>query len=147
MTYSDWLKHANTTKVGSNDEHWYYRLIGCGYLGNDGSCDHGSTEALFDEMPYFQPRMNSSLYIKNPRATGGMHCRFGMKGVVAENHYDQGRNSIVLLGGRRRYILSHPDQCNNMVLFPMGHPSARHFPPAVRRDSNGIAGRLYFRRQ
>ena len=33
---------------------------------------------------------------------------------------------IVVLGGERRYILSHPDQCENLELLPRGHPSARH---------------------
>jgi ribosomal protein L16 Arg81 hydroxylase len=49
-----------------------------------------------------------------------------MKGVIAENHFDGSRNAIVLLGGSRRYILAHPDQCENLCLFPVGHPSARH---------------------
>ena len=33
---------------------------------------------------------------------------------------------IVLLGGERRYILSHPNQCENLSLYKKGHPSARH---------------------
>lgn len=33
---------------------------------------------------------------------------------------------IALLGGERRYILSHPNQCLNLALLPKGHPSARH---------------------
>ena len=49
-----------------------------------------------------------------------------MKGVFAENHFDQSRNSIVVLRGTRRYILSHPDQCENLSMLPKGHPSARH---------------------
>lgn len=61
-----------------------------------------------------------------PMKQKGIHCRFGMKGVMAENHFDASRNSIVLLGGSRRYILSHPDQCSNLALYPKGHPSARH---------------------
>jgi ribosomal protein L16 Arg81 hydroxylase len=55
-----------------------------------------------------------------------IHCRFGMKGVIAENHFDGSRNSIVVLGGSRRYILSHPNQCEKLALYPKGHPSARH---------------------
>ena len=46
--------------------------------------------------------------------------------MIAENHFDGSRNSIVVLGGERRYILSHPEQCPNLALFPKGHPSARH---------------------
>mmetsp|Transcript_22390 Transcript_22390/g.22700 ORF Transcript_22390/g.22700 Transcript_22390/m.22700 type:complete len:113 (-) Transcript_22390:646-984(-) len=33
---------------------------------------------------------------------------------------------IALLGGERRYILSHPDQCENIYLHPKKHPSSRH---------------------
>lgn len=88
--------------------------------------------------------------MKHPSKQKGIHCRFGMKGVIAENHFDQSRNFVVLLGGSRRYILAHPDQCENLgtcvrastlmvscldlythltiplVLHPKGHPSARH---------------------
>jgi ribosomal protein L16 Arg81 hydroxylase len=56
----------------------------------------------------------------------GIHCRFGMRGVIAENHFDLSRNAIALLAGRRRYILAHPSQCSSMNLLPRGHPSARH---------------------
>lgn len=129
MPYAEWLEHANITaedhtrrsKSGSGDDqegddvaspdkdHWYFRLIGCGLTGQDGSCDKGSSEYLFDELPWFQPVDN--LYLSNGAQQKGIHCRFGMKGVIAENHFDGSRNSIALLGGSRRYILSHPDQC------------------------------------
>jgi ribosomal protein L16 Arg81 hydroxylase len=49
-----------------------------------------------------------------------------MKGVMVENHFDGERNFLTVLGGERRYILSHPNQCDHMALFPPGHPSARH---------------------
>jgi hypothetical protein len=151
MTYLDWLAHANVTddKLGPDNPHWYFRLIGCGNMGEntaDGSCDKGSSEWLFDELPFFQPRLGGgggvkgrhgknkdddgtvekSFYMIEPEEQMGIHCRFGMKGVIAENHFDLSRNAIVLLSGRRRYILAHPDQCNNMNLLPRGHPSARH---------------------
>jgi len=61
-----------------------------------------------------------------PGEQKGIHCRFGMRGVIAENHFDGSRNAIALLGGERRYILSHPDQCPLLSLLPKGHPSARH---------------------
>ena len=54
------------------------------------------------------------------------YCRFGMRSVIAEAHFDGSRNFIVLLGGLRRYILTHPDQCVNMHMYPRGHPSGRH---------------------
>jgi hypothetical protein len=126
MSYRDWLAHANVTDehLGPDRPHWYFRLIGCGYMGPEGTCDKGSSEYLFDELPFFQPREN--LYIVDPDEQKGIHCRFGMKGVIAENHFDGSRNAIVVLGGSRRYILANPDQCNFLALFPKGHPSARH---------------------
>ena len=133
MTYTDWLSHANVTddKLGPDNPHWYFRLIGCGTMGEhteDGSCDNGSSEWLFDELTFFQPRLGEErpFYLIEPKKQKGIHCRFGMKGVIAENHFDLSRNAITLLAGQRRYILAHPNQCNNMNLLPRGHPSARH---------------------
>jgi hypothetical protein len=96
MTYRDWLEKANVSTttttttttttmahVGPNDEHWYFRLVGCGYLGADGGCDKGSSEYLFDELPYLQP-VNDTLYMVNGDEQKGIHCRFGMQGVLAE---------------------------------------------------------------
>ena len=86
MPYEEWLGHANTTddKLGPDHPHWYYRLIGCGAQGH---CDKDSSEYLFDELPFFQPR-DDQLFIVEPQRQKGIHCRFGMKGVVAENHFD-----------------------------------------------------------
>mmetsp|Transcript_35156 Transcript_35156/g.85067 ORF Transcript_35156/g.85067 Transcript_35156/m.85067 type:complete len:622 (-) Transcript_35156:81-1946(-) len=127
MTYGEWLSHANMTEgetVGPDDPHWYFRLIGCGETGPRGECDKGSSEYLFDELPFFQPK--ESLYIVDPLEQKGIHCRFGMHGVIAENHFDMSRNAIVVLGGERRYVLAHPEECPRLSLLPKGHPSARH---------------------
>ncbi len=125
MRYVDWVKHANVSDSQSGPErpHWYYRLIGCGEMGYN--CDDGSSEYLFDEFLFFQPRPDQ-LYLDEYQKQQGIHCRFGMKGVIAENHYDVGRNAIALLGGERRYILAHPNQCPYLALYPNNHPSARH---------------------
>eukprot|EP00977_Amphora_coffeiformis_P008577 scaffold1943_cov160-Amphora_coffeaeformis.AAC.4 len=87
-----------------------------------------SPRYLYDELPFFQPRRDNrnALYLGEPMEQKGIHCRFGMKGVIAENHFDASRNAIVVLGGRRRYILSHPNQCENLALLPRDHESARH---------------------
>ena len=79
-------------------------------------------------MPFFQPRQDgrNAIYMGEPEEQKGIHCRFGMKNVIAENHFDATRNAIVVLGGRRRYILSHPKQCEKLALLPLGHDSARH---------------------
>ena len=128
MTFGEWLKHANVSSdhvVSPTDEHWYFRLIACGFMDNTGKCDEGTTEALYDELTFSQPRLDN-LYLGDPILTQGIHCRFGMKGVIAENHFDHGRNAIAVMYGQRRYILSHPNQCANVALLPEHHPSARH---------------------
>jgi hypothetical protein len=68
MTYSDWLNHANVwlnhanvtdfNKLGSDQPHRYFRLIGCGETGPQGECDARSSEYLFDELTFFQPKPN-----------------------------------------------------------------------------------------
>ena len=126
MDWKEWLGHANVTEdnLGPDKPHWYYRLIGCGKMG-DGHCDKGSSEYIFDELPFFQPR-HGGLYIVEPQRQKGIHCRFGMQGVIAENHFDGSRNSIAVMGGERRYVLSHPEQCSSLALYPKDHPSSRH---------------------
>jgi len=105
MTYRDWLKKANVTDdmCTPDQPHWYYRLIGCGLTGNKGECDRGASEYLYDEMPFFQPTPGG-LYLREAEKQKGIHCRFGQKGIVADNHFDAGRNTIVVLGGSRRYV-------------------------------------------
>lgn len=128
LKYSEWLQHAEVpdSELGPDKPHWYYRLITCGKFRGDvcrKNGDNGS-EYIMDELTFFQPKKN--LYLVDPEAQAGVHCRFGMKGLIAENHWDAGRNTIVVLRGMRRYILAHPKECNNLVLYPKGHPSARH---------------------
>lgn len=107
-------------------------------MGNRGTCDTGSSEYLFDELPFFQPShewppaaaaaargfVDENRHVEldvindtvlpvshsthllmgdNGEYQHGLHCRFGMRGVIAENHFDPTRNAIVLLGGSRRY--------------------------------------------
>jgi len=118
---------TNATKSQQQDvPHWYFRLIGCGAMGK---CDGDrSTESLFSEMDFFHPqRPQSDLYLGSEKdKQSGIHCRFGMSGVISEAHYDGSRNMIALLSGERRYILSHPNQCQNLYLYPKSHPSSRH---------------------
>jgi hypothetical protein len=99
MTYGDWLRHANVTddKTTKNDPHWYFRLIGCGGTGPLGECDMGSTESLFDELTFFQPKLGQ-LYLVDIEEQRGIHCRFGMKGkpsILLSKHTSAKRGTIV----------------------------------------------------
>jgi hypothetical protein len=122
MSYKSWMEKANVTDedLGPDKPHWYFRL----YSAATEKHEKHSSDFLFDELPFFQPKQ--SLYIVEQDENWGINCRFGMKGVVAASHFDGSRNAVAVLGGSRRYILAHPNQCKNMHLYPMGHPSGRH---------------------
>jgi len=96
-------------------EHQYFRV----------SSDSPGNEWLYDELPFFA-KGQKTLMLVDPRAQRGIHCRFGMRSVIAEAHFDGSRNSIAMIGGLRRWILTHPDQCEHMYMLPYGHPSGRH---------------------
>ena len=46
--------------------------------------------------------------------------------MFLELHIDGSLNFVALLAGECRYILSHPDQCKKLALYPVDHPSGRH---------------------
>jgi hypothetical protein len=115
ISFADWLKVAvvNNNKTLVDREHLYFRITA-------DKKDH----YMFKELPFFYPK--ESLFIVEPDKQRGIHCRFGMKSVIAENHYDGSRNYVASLGGMRRFILNHPDQCKDLYLYPLDHPSGRH---------------------
>jgi hypothetical protein len=148
MTFAKWIELANVTDsklLTPESPHYYFRVVGCApgqthrqaTRGVDNSCSRlaGNAEHvpyLADELPFYD-HTQPSLYVKEPLTDGmtgpiskALNCRFGMKGVMATNHFDGERNFVTVLSGERRYILAHPEQCGNMALFPYGHPSARH---------------------
>jgi len=122
LSFRQWYKRAQELERlpkgvdHVNREHWYFRLNGDWEQQN---------EYLYDELPLFVPTQ-STMFMVDPGAERGINCRFGMRGVIAESHFDSSRNWIVVMGGQRRYILSHPSQCRNLELYPVSHPSGRH---------------------
>ncbi|CAB9504545.1 Hypoxia-inducible factor 1-alpha inhibitor [Seminavis robusta] len=119
MTLAQWHEKADELehkRRQTRQEHWYLRL-------NAMLHNHAY---LYEELPFFDPTFGKSITMVIPEEHQGINCRFGMKGTIAEAHYDSYNNFIAILGGRRRFILAHPDQCENLELYPMGHPSARH---------------------
>jgi hypothetical protein len=37
-----------------------------------------------------------------------------MRGIIAEAHYDSGRNMVAMLKGKKRYIISPPTTCKQL---------------------------------
>ena len=57
----------------------------------------------------------------------GIQCRFGMRGIISEAHYDQGRNMVAMIKGAKRYILTPPASCTQLgIITDKRHPSFRH---------------------
>lgn len=121
ISFTEWHEKAMALEDPSVDavhtEHYYFRLNGI--LG-------GINDYLYDELPFFDPRQQSDVFMVDPDNARGINCRFGSRGIIAECHYDESRNFILMLGGQKRYILAHPNQCRNLELYKLGHPSARH---------------------
>jgi hypothetical protein len=119
LSFPDWYSKAiQLEEKGSitEAEHFYFRLNGA-YQDENGF--------LYDELPIFVPG-EPSFFMPEPEEQRGINCRFGSKGIIAETHYDYSRNFILILKGRKRYVLAHPEQCPNLELHEKGHPSARH---------------------
>eukprot|EP01035_Chromulina_nebulosa_P026497 gene26497-34697_t len=115
ITFEKWLEIAVKGQNSTLEDrtHQYFRV----------SSDQANMW-LFDELPFFKPA--KSLFLVDPTQQRGIHCRFGMRSVIAEAHFDGSWNSVVMLGGLRRWILASPNQCKNMHMLKHGHPSSRH---------------------
>lgn len=113
--FEDWLEVAvkGQNKSLAERTHRYFRVSSD--MGNDW---------LFNELPFFKPV--KSIFMVSPKEQRGIHCRFGMRSVIAEAHFDGSRNAVVEIGGLRRWIMTHPDQCKHMHMLPPSHPSGRH---------------------
>ena len=103
LTFKEWFQRAQALQneeqkmVGkqaqTKEEHWYFRL-------NAMLHNHAY---LYEELPFFDPTLGKSLTMVKVNEHRGINCRFGMKGVIAEAHYDSHNNFIALMGGQRRY--------------------------------------------
>eukprot|EP00752_Nemacystus_decipiens_P007891 g7051.t1 len=115
LTYRQWLDLALKHGKGAG-EHWYFRV------------GDSNNKVILKEMEIFQKPKDGkgNIFLVEPRGQRGIHCRFGMPGVIAEAHFDGSRNMVAMISGVRRWIMAHPNQCETMYLLPNGHPSGRH---------------------
>eukprot|EP00038_Savillea_parva_P014269 m.10489 g.10489 ORF g.10489 m.10489 type:complete len:817 (+) comp2751_c0_seq1:94-2544(+) len=120
MTFAEWLHRAKGAEDRSKpveSPHWYLQLNSV-----------GPKRWILDDVTPFQPV--KSFFIADPQGNRGINCRFGARGIIAEGHYDGGRNFVTILRGAKRYILLPPSECSLLYLWPKGHPEGRH----VRAD-------------
>lgn len=122
MMWGQWLKHAKKADREKPDnkkaEHYYF-------MHSAMRGDHRNTFIARD-LPVFSSG-KKNFFIVAPEKNKGIQCRFGMRGIIAEGHYDGGRNNVAMLKGTKRYILTPPTECDYLDLIKdRKHPSYRH---------------------
>lgn len=131
MSFDEWYRRAEHPDTAI--EYAYLRLDACLPHEAETNCDatyqantaYSGADFIYEDLRFFHPDENTQ-YIVDATKPRGIQCRFGAPGLIAENHFDNERNYIAMLGGERRYLLSHPGNCPHMYLHSMGHPSERH---------------------
>mmetsp|Transcript_27199 Transcript_27199/g.79268 ORF Transcript_27199/g.79268 Transcript_27199/m.79268 type:complete len:434 (-) Transcript_27199:116-1417(-) len=128
MRYPGWLKrahHADQIGVPIDAQHYYLQ---CGVQSGKVVAGNPSRMGQFisSDLPIFSTT-TPNFFVTNANANKGIQCRFGMKGVIAEAHYDAGKNMVAMLKGAKRYVLAAPTECPKLGLIrDKGHPSYRH---------------------
>jgi oxalate decarboxylase/phosphoglucose isomerase-like protein (cupin superfamily) len=121
MDFQKWLAVANKAdeiKLENSSEHFYFMTSAKAH-------ENGRTFVSRD-LPFFSNE-EPNFFISQPENNKGIQCRFAMRGVISEAHYDSGRNMVAMLRGKKRYILSHPSGCTNLaIISDRKHPSYRH---------------------
>lgn len=121
ISYADWLAKANQaehSKLTNDSIHFYF-------VSGADAHENGRT-FISRDLPLFSTQKNN-FFITKVNKNKGIQCRFGMRGVIAEAHYDSGRNMIAMLKGAKRYIISPPRTCEHLgIIADTRHPSYRH---------------------
>lgn len=110
-------KQADIEKWNTSKEHYYFML---------GVPPHDHHYFIGKDLTSFSTT-KANFFITNPTANKGIQCRFGMRGVIAECHYDSGKNMVAMLHGQKRYIITPPWSCPYLgIIADPKHPSYRH---------------------
>jgi oxalate decarboxylase/phosphoglucose isomerase-like protein (cupin superfamily) len=121
MKFDDWLSiatHADQYKLTNESSHYYYMI------GSRPGDKKNSFVAR--DLPVFSSG-SPNFFITNPSANKGIQCRFAMRGIISECHYDSGKNMIAMMHGAKRYILTPPHTCKYLgIISDKRHPSFRH---------------------
>lgn len=114
LTFHEWLAHAKEAETAPVESPHFYMQLG----------SRPPNDFIAEDLPDFQPHKN--FFIIDQKGNRGINCRFGAKSIIAEAHYDGGRNFIAMIRGAKRYVLLPPSECDNIYLYPKAHPEGRH---------------------
>ena len=121
MKFDQWLeiaKQADQTKSTNSSTHYYFMT---GVSAGDNFRSY-----ISQDLSFFSTKKNN-FFVSNVVANKGIQCRFGMRGIIAEAHFDAGRNMVAMIKGAKRYILNPPHECKKLgIISDVKHPSYRH---------------------
>lgn len=122
VSFPEWLamaKKADAKKLSSNATHYYF-------MTGSQPGDHGKRTFIARDLSLFSTS-TENFFITKVNVNKGIQCRFGMRGIIAESHFDSGRNMVAMLKGTKRYILNPPRACSKLaIISDTEHPSYRH---------------------
>ncbi|CAM9562254.1 unnamed protein product [Discosporangium mesarthrocarpum] len=125
MTYKEWREwadRAHAEKIGPGDDH-YYLTTGCAAKTKTPPM---TGDFVADSLPFFSARTNN-FFVTDTTQQKGIQCRFGARGIIAESHFDGGKNFVLMLRGRKRYLINPPSACPALgIIGDTSHPSFRH---------------------
>jgi Cupin-like domain len=111
-------KHADEIKLQNDTVHYYFMA----------NAQPGDQRRSFigRDLPLFSTHQEN-FFITDVKANRGIQCRFSMRGIISESHYDTGKNFIAMIRGAKRYILNPPYTCKQLgIIKDNKHPSYRH---------------------
>lgn len=121
MDFEEWLriaKKAQIKKISPKKPHFYFTT--------DTEFGDKKEHFIAKDLQLFSSK-TSNFFVKNSHAGGGIQCRFGMRGVVSESHFNSEENMIAMMRGTKRYILNPPSACGRLgIINDPKHPSFGH---------------------
>jgi hypothetical protein len=95
------------------------------YFYNDYQRSDRKKTFMARDLSFLCPN-RKNFFVTNLYANQGVECRFGMRGIIAEAHYDTGRNMVAMVRGNKRYILTPPEACEKLgIIKDIENPSYR----------------------
>ncbi|CAN0114249.1 unnamed protein product [Pylaiella littoralis] len=123
MSWRRWADTAESTKIGPEDVHYYLTTAG---IPRDAKTPPMTGMFVADDLPFFSTKKDN-FFIPDVYHQKGIQCRFGARGIIAESHFDHGKNFVLMLRGRKRYLLNPPRACPFLkIIADRAHPSFRH---------------------
>jgi hypothetical protein len=90
MPFKNWLQlatEAEQHKLSKDSKHYYFRKNEPSGVKFKKSTFIGKDLSIFSTL-------TNNFFVSNVAKNKGIQCRFGMINVIAESHYDSGRNMV-----------------------------------------------------